>query len=80
MKLKSSIASVASIFAIALVLFMFASMTPIVPVACADGAGNEPQPLMDTTYIDSAITMPNGPIVDDPSLLNWLIDVVTSVF
>jgi len=81
MKLRSSIASVASIFAIALVVFMLASMTPMVPVASADGSGNEPQPkAIDTTVVDSTMLMPDAPDVDDPSLLDCLIDVVTSVF
>lgn len=80
MRLRSSIVSVALIFAIALVLFTFASMTPMVPVACADGTGNEPQPKADTTLDDSTITMPSAPIVDDPSLMNWLLDVIVSVF
>ncbi|MBU2624066.1 MAG: hypothetical protein KKG33_00745 [candidate division Zixibacteria bacterium] len=80
MRLRSSIVSVALIFAIALVLFTFASMTPMVPVACADGTGNEPQPKADTTLDDSTITKSSAPDVDDPSPLNWLMDVVTSAF
>lgn len=81
MSFRSSITSVASIFAIALVIFMLASMTPVAPNALADGAGNEPQPRVpDTLGTDSTVTMPDAPGDDDPSLLDWIIDAVNSVF
>lgn len=82
MKLRSSIASVAAVFAVALVVFMMASTSPVTSSAFADGHGTEPVPQAEDTTgsgDDSTITMPSSPTIDDNSVIDWVIEAVDAV-
>lgn len=82
MKLRSSIASVVAIFALALIVFMFASATPFVTTAHADGHGAGPIPTdPDTTDNggDSTITVPDSPTIDNSTVIDWIVEAVSTL-